>query len=356
MLRLISTDNPPFLDLKSLVWDVDSEKILEILPFIGSSLQRLHVYDVLPVSCQVFGRLSSVCSQLKELDISGPINVESGVLSFCNMLEAPTDLRRVRINFYTPFNNIRARVLSTSDLGPLISLAQHIRLEDVYFKCDTPGLLRSWNPSIKNPFPSLRKLAVAGPSSVLPDLLRSAAPSSRLILFQSDGRPEMTGDTLHACALHTKLEHLKIRETEDNYQALPRGILKCLRSCMHLRHLDLNFLRPFSLTEDDLSVFISNLPHLVYLEIKARDGVTLTLRALAIVTESCPDIETISLYLDVTQGLDTPINSQAMLLRHIDPQAGRMIDAEGVTAFLRRLSAAQNLSVAGTSSKGAPPS
>lgn len=127
-------------------------------------------------------------------------------------------------------------------------------------------------------------------------------------------------------------------------EPLSRDVLSCLGACNHLQTLSLHLKQPVHLTDQELSLAISGLPRLKSLKIKARQDSLLTLRALAIITESCPDIEHISLHLDAMQGLDTPINVLANHLRKVNPQEGPIADVNAVAAFLSRLSS-ENFSI-----------
>lgn len=122
--------------------------------------------------------------------------------------------------------------------------------------------------------------------------------------------------------------------------------LSALSSCHQLRVLTLEISGEIHLHDSGIAQLVSDLTHLTTLTIKAY-GSFLTLRALASIANSCPSIETISLPVDPTQGLDATIPHPRRALKSIDFDWNTLLDEESTRAlgpFIRRLSCAEKFS------------
>ncbi|KAG9000468.1 hypothetical protein FRB93_012673 [Tulasnella sp. JGI-2019a] len=101
--------------------------------------------------------------------------------------------------------------------------------------------------------------------------------------------------------------------------------------------------------DNDLEALLSHLPRLIYLNIgdtgweDLMERSDLTLRALAIITTSCPMIQSMSISLDASKNMSHAMEYHPTLLDRIDVQRSYIKDTEAVAQFLARLPASSAL-------------
>lgn len=232
----------------------------------------------------------------------------------------------------------------------LAALAQHKYLETLSMNFSEPQEFH-W-PSVVSPtFPALQFLRFGSGEEALPRLLQSmASPDPHLNALFVYCEPDPLYDILLAASLHLGLRVLRVecnRVDGPGEPLRPADSLFHIGSCNQLRILALYLFQPCPITDEDIGDLVRNLPTLRGLIIVV-SGSRLTLRSLAVIAEFCPMIIEISLDIDATQGLDCEIISPPRKLWRIDPQRGRINDAEAVATFFRRLSYADQIEIGNT--------
>ncbi|KAG8999197.1 hypothetical protein FRB94_006386 [Tulasnella sp. JGI-2019a] len=174
-----------------------------------------------------------------------------------------------------------------------------------------PGCFQHFIPTITMTLHNLKSLGLfCKKSAGIPKFILGLVPYAKLTSIQL-GRGGLEGDLeidglFEAITEHQLLERLIIYTCQEISLSLSNTGM--LQSCISLTHLTLSFWGSVMLTDDDVERLVASLPKLIEFTLMGRSdisrsgetGAKPTLRALLIITMSCPSIQHIGLHVDLS--------------------------------------------------------
>ncbi|KAG8994470.1 hypothetical protein FRB94_009892 [Tulasnella sp. JGI-2019a] len=230
------------------------------------------------------------------------------------------------------------------------ALAVHPLLEDLWID---GGHRSQGSPTSQTPnyFRALRTLYLSQSEDRCAPLLNCVGPHSELrdINIGSGGHGVLDlSETLHAVGAHARLESLAVTG-EHSVVPLAVSSLKAIGACSSLYFLFVRVEQTMDILDADIEFLASHLTALqhfaLFLHQKAFRPPVLTLRAYAVITASCSDIETIHLQVDASRNADCDVPRPHKRLRSVHVRESPIEDVESVALFFSRLSAVEDLTI-----------
>ncbi|KAG8994535.1 hypothetical protein FRB94_009808 [Tulasnella sp. JGI-2019a] len=203
-------------------------------------------------------------------------------------------------------------------------------------------------PTHHGGFASLRHvLSVSCPG--ISSFLKSLPSISELTVVDAHMSSRAVTEFIQVISTFKRLKSLVFEGNVGGSESPPVDALLPLRLCSMLETLSIIMFPPIPMHDNDLEALLSHLPRLISFTTgspwqgDSTDRPNLTLRALAIITASCPMIRFISIKLDASKNADHAMVYHPTLLNQIDVQRSYIEDTEAVARFLARLPASAAL-------------
>ncbi|KAG8871166.1 hypothetical protein FRB97_008924 [Tulasnella sp. 331] len=287
---------------------------------------------------------STIAPALTELHISAWDLTEDEINYVAQMLGLLPSLKRISLLLDVTSNS--------TPVLPVLSKLPELQDLSLYYLTEVP---LPWTPSAPNPFPGLRRITLKNPpeEGIIRQYLDNLIPSGKLVAihiwlgYLSRGWASEVAEILIAAARHSQLQSLRVYASRRSYAPpLSLTLLRPLASCSHLQKLQVWVGGRSKLTDEDIEFLVSHLPQLNRLKLvsgKNRDPLeddtpVTTLRAIAIVTSWCLQIESITLEIDARASVPYSFLKPHHRIRLVDVRGSPILNSEPVIRFFAALS------------------
>ncbi|KAG8875205.1 hypothetical protein FRB98_008012 [Tulasnella sp. 332] len=347
--RHTNTTKIPILpNIRHLKWDCDYGPSCL---FVGPSLHTLHFPHLDARGRKSTGaypscllQIATIAPALTELHISAWDLTEDEINYVAQMLGLLPSLKRISLLLDVTSNS--------TPVLPVLSKLPELQDLSLYYLTEVP---LPWTPSAPNPFPGLRRITLKNPpeEGIIRKYLDNLIPSGKLVAihiwlgYLSRGWASEVAEILIAAARHSQLQSLRVYASRRSYAPpLSLTLLRPLASCSHLQKLQVWVGGRSKLTDEDIEFLVSHLPQLNRLKLvsgKNRDPLeddtpVTTLRAIAIVTSWCLQIESITLEVDARASVPYSFLEPHHRIRLVDVRGSPILNSEPVIRFFAALS------------------